>query len=104
MKNWSEKVEIRTYTIDDFPGIVNLQNVTYPDMPGSVEEYLEGEKKRDPKIKHQRWLAVVEGQIVGAGVYDQRIWAYHPRSSGWRAASCPSGRDRDSAPCCTTKS
>jgi mycothiol synthase len=79
LKNRSEQVEIRTYTIDDYPGIVNLQNITYPDMPGSVEEYLEGEKKRDPKIQYQRWLAVAEGQIVGAGAYDQRLWAYHPQ-------------------------
>jgi GNAT superfamily N-acetyltransferase len=79
LKNRSKEVEIRTYTIEDFPGIINLQNVTYPDMPGSVEEYLEREKRRDPKIKHQRWVAVAEGQIVGSGVYDQHIWTYHPR-------------------------
>lgn len=75
----SKDVEIRTYTTDDFPGIVNLQNTTYPDMPGTVEDYIQGEKQRDPKIKFQRWVAVVEEQIVGAGLYDQRLWSYHPQ-------------------------
>lgn len=75
----SDKVEIRTYTPDDFPGIVNLQNTIYPDMPGTVEDYVESEKRRDPKCRFQRWLALVEGDIVGAGVYQQYPWSYHPQ-------------------------
>jgi GNAT superfamily N-acetyltransferase len=94
LKNGGKSVELRTYKTDDFPGIVNLQNVTYPDMPGSVEEYLEGEKKRDPKIKHQRWVAVAEGQIVGAGVYDQRIWSYHPQKFWLAGGVLPAWQDQ----------
>lgn len=75
----SKDVQIRTYTTDDFPGIVNLQNTTYPDMLGTIEDYIQSEKQRDPKIKFQRWVAVVEEQIVGAGLYDQHLWSYHPQ-------------------------
>jgi GNAT superfamily N-acetyltransferase len=72
-------MEIRTYTHEDLPGIVNLQNITYPDMPATVEDYIEAEKNRDPKCKFQRWVAVEAGQVVGAGAYLQELWIYHPQ-------------------------
>lgn len=72
-------MEIRTYTSDDFPGIVNLNNSAYPDMPATVEDYIEAEKRRDPKCKFQRWVAVEAGQIVGTGAYLQELWTYHPQ-------------------------
>jgi GNAT superfamily N-acetyltransferase len=72
-------MEIRTYTSDDFPGIVNLHNTAFPDMPVTVEDYIEADKQRDPKCKHQRWVAVDGGQIVGTGAYSQELWAYHPQ-------------------------
>jgi mycothiol synthase len=72
-------MEIRTYTSHDFPGIVNLHNTAFPDMPATVEDYIEAEKQRDPKCKHQRWVAVEGGQIVGTGDYSQELWAYHPQ-------------------------
>jgi len=82
-------MEIRTYTSDDFPGIVNLQNTVYPDMLATVEDYIEGEKRRDPKIKYQRWVAVVNGTIVGAGAHQQDIWAYHPQKFGLSGGVLP---------------
>ena len=51
-------MEIRTTTRDDFPGIVSLHNTVYPDMPATVDDYIEDEKNRDPKCKFQRWVAV----------------------------------------------
>ncbi|MGD9146320.1 MAG: GNAT family N-acetyltransferase [Anaerolineae bacterium] len=72
-------MEIRTYTRDDFPGIVNLHNTAFPDMPATVEDYIEAEEQRDPKCKHQRWVALEDGQIVGTGAHSQELWAYHPQ-------------------------
>ncbi len=72
-------MKIRTYTTDDYPGIVNLHNTTYPDMPARVEDFIEDDQNRDPKCKYQRWVAVEDGQIVGTGAYLQELWIYHPQ-------------------------
>ncbi len=63
----------------DYQGVVNIQNTVYPDMPGAVENYMDKDERRDPKCKHQRWVAVHEKRIVGATNYDQSLWEYHPQ-------------------------
>jgi len=73
------KVEIRKCTTDDYQGVVDIHNATYPDMPATVKDYTEADRQRDPKCKHQRWVALQDGHIVGAACYYQVIWAYHPQ-------------------------
>jgi mycothiol synthase len=42
-------------------------------------EIAEADKRRDPKFKSQRWVAMEKDQVVGAGSYNQSIWLAHPQ-------------------------
>jgi GNAT superfamily N-acetyltransferase len=59
-----------------------------------VEDYIEADKVRDAKCKHQRWVAVDGGQIVGTGAYLQELWAYHPQKFKLAGGVLPQYRRR----------
>ncbi len=62
-----------------YQGIAEVINSLYPENPTSALEIAERDKRRDPKFKFQRWIALEKGQIVGIGSYNQSIWFAHPQ-------------------------
>ncbi len=70
---------IRDCTTDDYPAIVEIHNAIYTDRPTVVSSLTDGDKRRDPKCKHHRWVAEQDGRVVGFAVYGQSIWEYHPQ-------------------------
>ncbi len=62
-----------------YSGIAEVINALYPQNPTSSLEIEEGDKKRDPRFKYRRWVAIEKNQIVGVCSYNQSIWFDHPQ-------------------------
>ena len=72
-------MEILPTTSNHYPGIATLYNAIDPELHLSASDFTEGDRVRDPKFKIQRWVAIEEDEIVGAGYYTQSNWFAHPQ-------------------------
>jgi mycothiol synthase len=75
-------MNVRTFTPDDYPAIVSIHNslnIVWPERPRTPEGWTEADRNRNPKCKHQRWVAVKDGIVVGFGSYGQSSFDYHPQ-------------------------
>lgn len=75
-------MHIRDFTADDYPAIVNIDsslNIVWPERPRTPEAWAEADRNRNPKHKFQRWVAVIDGDVVGFGAYGQGGLDYHPQ-------------------------
>jgi mycothiol synthase len=72
-------MEIVPATSAHYQGIAAIFNSLDPQRKVSALDIAEGEKRRDPKLKFQRWVAFEKDQVVGAGGYHQSIWFAHPQ-------------------------
>jgi mycothiol synthase len=75
-------VEIRNFTENDYPAVVNIHNslnISWPERPRTAEGWIEVEKNRNPKCKYRRWVAVKDGEVVGFVSYGQNFFEYHPQ-------------------------
>lgn len=73
---------IRVATANDYPAIVSIHNslnIVWPEAPRTAEGWAEMDRNRNPKCKHQRWVAEKDGQVVGYGRYSQSSSDYHPQ-------------------------
>jgi mycothiol synthase len=62
-----------------YPGVAEVINSLYPENPTSGLEIEDTDRRRDPRFKFQRWIAVEKDQVVGVGYYNQSIWFDHPQ-------------------------
>jgi GNAT superfamily N-acetyltransferase len=72
-------MKILPTTSDHYAGIAALYNSIDPELHLSASDFIEGDRVRDPKFKIQRWVAIEQDEIVGAGYYTQSNWFAHPR-------------------------
>jgi len=75
-------MDIRTYTLSDYPSFVDIHNslnIVWPESPRTAEAWAEIDRKRNPKCKYQRWIAREEGRTVGFASYWQSMGDYHPQ-------------------------
>ncbi len=75
-------MNIRVFTPGDYPAIVSIHNslnIVWPEKPRTSEGWVEADRNRNPKCKHQRWVAVKDGNVVGFGSYGQSSFDYHPQ-------------------------
>jgi GNAT superfamily N-acetyltransferase len=70
---------IRPFTSKDYPALIAIANPALADDALILEEARYNDEHRDPLCKFQRWLAELDGIIVGAAEYDQDVRRYHPR-------------------------
>ncbi len=73
---------IRIFTPKDYPAIVDIHksiNIVWPEWPRTPEAWAEADRNRNPKCKHQRWVAVEDGFVVGFASYGQSAGEYHPQ-------------------------
>jgi GNAT superfamily N-acetyltransferase len=76
------EMNIRIFTADDYPAIVNIHNslsIVWPEQPRTPEGWAEAERNRNPKCKYRRWVVVKDRDVVGFGSYGQNIFEYHPQ-------------------------
>src|SRR5437660_11515378 len=70
---------IRPFTSNDYPALIAIANPTLADDSSILEEARYNDESRDPLCKFQRWVAEMDGGIIGAAEYDQDSRRYHPR-------------------------
>lgn len=76
-------VTIRPFTPDDYPVLVALENMIWPDRHETVEEWRFHDENRAPRVKWGRFVADLPGRgIVGYGRYGQSHDMYHPQKFG----------------------
>lgn len=63
----------------DYESLVAIGNSIEPDSPRTAGEVRDGDSRREPHIKHERFVAEMNGVVVGEGGYGQSPWNYHPR-------------------------
>ncbi len=75
-------MNVRVFTADDYPAIVNIDrslNIVWPERPHTAEGWADADRNRNPKCRFQRWVAVIDGEVVGFGSYAQYSGDYHPQ-------------------------
>ncbi len=72
-------MKILPATTAHYSGMVDVINSLYPENPTTSLEIKEGDQRRNPRFKFQRWVAIEKNQIVGVGSYNQSIWFDHPQ-------------------------
>jgi mycothiol synthase len=76
-------MQIRHFRCEDYPALVaihNSQGIIWPERPPNPEAWAEADRNRSPNSTFQRWVAVVEGGVVGFASYAQNSWNYPPQS------------------------
>jgi GNAT superfamily N-acetyltransferase len=76
-------MNIRAFTSDDYQAIIDVHNslhIVWPERPRTPQAWAEVDQHRSSKCKHQRWVAVENGRVVGFASYDQSPWSYPPQS------------------------
>ena len=70
---------VRLFTAEDEAAWAEIMRAAYPDYPGLVEEVRYRDAHREPYLKMQRWVAELEGRVVGVADYEQYAEVYDPR-------------------------
>jgi len=70
--------EIRPFTPQDYPRIVEIGNRIFPEYLDTVEEARHRDECRDPKCRFMRFVAEDQGAVVAFAQYDQAAAMYHP--------------------------
>lgn len=76
-------MNIRTFAPADYQAIIDIHNslhIIWPERPRTPQAWAEVDQHRSTKCKHQRWVAVENGQVIGFASYDQGPWSYPPQS------------------------
>jgi len=79
------RVEIRDFEPEDYPAIVEIENLAYPEHPTTVEERRFEDETFDRKRYVWRRYVAVEpstNTVVGEADYNHLPWAYDPARFG----------------------
>lgn len=73
-------MNLRSYTPDDYPDIVNIQNSNFPDMPAVVEDYAESDQNmlKDERSVFTRLVVEQDNHVVGYLQYYRNVWNFDP--------------------------
>lgn len=85
---------IRPFGPDDYPTAIAVSNRVWPDYPNTVEEWVHEDAHRDPKCRAAKWVAEVDGAVVGVAGYEQYLGMYHPRKFSVFASLLPEHHGR----------
>jgi RimJ/RimL family protein N-acetyltransferase len=72
-------VNLRPFTPDDYPAVIDLANAVEPEYPSTVEEWAHSDAHRESKCKWERWLAEDSSGLLGYGGFSQHAGSYHPQ-------------------------
>ncbi len=75
----TKELHIREFRDSDYSHIVSLEEAVYPDKKHSEESFRFRDKNKADKCKHQRFIADLNGQVIGHGFYTQWEGSYSPR-------------------------
>lgn len=69
---------IREFTPANYAAITNVFQQSQPDDVWEESDFREEDETRPDHCKHQKWVAEMDGKIVGVALYDQRAHTYDP--------------------------
>lgn len=78
MKKMS-RIKVRPFVKDDYEVLVGIWNQIYPEYPSSIQEVKYNDQHEDPRCKHARFMAELDGETVGTGEYYQLSAWFHPQ-------------------------
>lgn len=84
---------IRPFADADYPALCIIIADVF-DQVFTPDSLRDEEARRDPKCRHEAWVAEVDGQVVAFADFNQWIGAYHPRKFGVMVAVLPAYRRR----------
>ncbi len=70
---------IREFTPDDYEGLSKVHNAVYTSYPVLADDFRRMDRLKEEKVFRRRWVAELDGEIVGIGYVGNSGWAYHPR-------------------------
>jgi GNAT superfamily N-acetyltransferase len=74
------RLEMRPFTVDDYAVVAGIHNANYaPDFSRDAEKLRFEDATRPAHCRAGRWVAEIDGRVVGFGEYDQHASLYHPR-------------------------
>jgi len=72
-------LEIRPVCHEDYVALAEVATAAWMGQPHSAEELEEEDNESKPPCKHGRWVAVLDGHLVGNTSYWQSPSRYHPQ-------------------------
>lgn len=74
-------IRLRPFTPNDYPAIVDLYNLCFPDYSDTVEQWKFYDKERPAYIRQGRCIAeeIETGNVIGASSFQQSVDMYHPQ-------------------------
>lgn len=76
----SATIQIRDFEKSNYPDIAKINNVVFPDMIVTGDDYIDIDSDRNPMCKHRRWIAKCNNDFVGTCTYSQNILQYNPHT------------------------
>ncbi|MBI5305861.1 MAG: GNAT family N-acetyltransferase [Chloroflexi bacterium] len=87
-------MQIRGFTPNDYAAIAEINNTFWTEEKLTPEQWQSDDANRPPHCAHARWVAEVDGQVVGMGEYDQIAGRYHPDKYWLRVEVLPAFQRR----------
>lgn len=78
----------------EYQAAVAVENAVWPEFPDTVEHWKHNDHTRPPQYLYQRYVAVVEGQVVGVGSCSEPWWSIKPGKFHVQLSVLPDFRGR----------
>lgn len=66
----------------EYAALTAIENACYPEYPGTEDEWRHDDATRPAHHKYRRWLAALDGELVGYASHYQFEGMFHPRRFG----------------------
>jgi GNAT superfamily N-acetyltransferase len=86
--------QIRDFRPEDYEVVVDLVNRSFPEYPDTVEEWKHWDAHRNKDMKFRRFVAELDGEVVGVGSYNQWEGMFHPQKFGVEITVDPDRREK----------
>ncbi|MBI5031122.1 MAG: GNAT family N-acetyltransferase [Chloroflexi bacterium] len=87
-------MNIRPFAPNDYTAIAEINNTFWIEETLTAEQWQHEDAQRPPHCKHARWVAEIDGKVVGMSEYDQLAGRYHPDKYWLRVEVLPAYQKR----------
>jgi len=72
-------LSIRPFTAEDYEAVARIHNASFaPDFTRDADKLRHDDHTRPAYCRAERWVAMVDGSVVGFAQYEQQAWRYDP--------------------------